>query len=316
MLLLLAFEKEEQGSFSFEDQITVSKNASGMGGSQVYLESNKIYSAQDLIKSIIIASANDASVAIAEHLYGNEENAVDAMNNRAKQLGMTNTLFSNCTGLMKPTQYSCARDVAVMLSKLIKYEKYFDYSKIYTDSITHDGGRETSLTNTNKLVRFYNGCDGGKTGFTNEAGYCLAATAKRGNTRVISVLIKECDSKTRFADCSNSFNYAFENFMAKEVLSKGSEYDVKVKVASGKTDYVKIGAQRDFYVFGYKNDDDKITVEFEVNQIVKAPVNEGDVLGKFYVYKKGVLVGEVDAVSLENIDQMQFLDYVNKIARG
>ena len=166
MLLLLTFENIENGSLKIDEKINVSSTASGMGGSQVYLEADKEYVCSDLIKSIIIASANDASVAMAERLYGSEENCVSAMNNRAKELQMNSTLYSNCTGLPKPTQYSCAKDVAMLLSKVCAYSQYFEYSKTWMDELQHPSGNVTGLTNTNKLVRFYVGCDGGKTGYT------------------------------------------------------------------------------------------------------------------------------------------------------
>ncbi|HBF86154.1 MAG TPA: D-alanyl-D-alanine carboxypeptidase, partial [Clostridiales bacterium] len=184
MLLNLCFEKFDEGVFSFDDEITVSKTASGMGGSQVFLEENGKYKAKDLIKSIIVASANDASVAMAEFLYGSEQKCVEAMNAKCAEWGLSDTLFSNCTGLTKPTQYSCAEDVAKMFGKLIKHKEYFDFSKIWTDEIEHSGGRVTGISNTNKLVRFYEGCDGGKTGYTSESGHCVAVTAKRGGLRL------------------------------------------------------------------------------------------------------------------------------------
>lgn len=315
MLLILAFEKNANGEFDFDKNIMVSKNASAMGGSQAFIEGDKEYKAGDLIKSIVIASANDSSVAIAEYLFGSEENAVKSMNDRAKKLGLNDTLFSNCTGLMRPVQYSCAKDVAIMLKNLIEYPKYFEYSKIYLDKIVHPGGRETELTNTNKLVRFYKGCDGGKTGYTSEAGSCLAATAKRGSTRIISVMIKEPDSKTRNKDCSAAFDYAFDNFMSKEIMTKDEEYDVKVRTKNGKKDYVAVGAEKSFYVFGKKTEKENIKIDFLADKIAKAPVEKGDILGKFEIYKDNVLIGEINAVSLENIDKLKFSDYVNRIAK-
>lgn len=179
MTLLLIFEALDAGRFSLNDTVTVSQYAAGMGGSQVLLDAGGNYLASDLIKSIIVASANDASVAMAEYLYGTEESFVAKMNERAKQLGMENTLFTNCNGLPNADEGMSARDVAVMSRELIRHETYFQYSKIWLDEITHEGGRVTMLTNTNKLIRNYDGCDGIKTGFTNAAGFCLSASAKR-----------------------------------------------------------------------------------------------------------------------------------------
>lgn len=311
MLLLLAFEKEANGEFSLDENIKVSSNASGMGGSQVFLEADKEYRAEELIKSIIVASANDSSVAIAERLFGSESVAVHEMNKRAEKLGLKNTLFSNCTGLMKPTQYSSAKDVAKMLSELIKYEKYFNYSKIYLENFSH-GDRVTQMTNTNKLVRFYNGCDGGKTGFTNEAGFCLAATAKRGATRLISVVIGEKDSKKRFADVSKLFDYGFDNYSSKCVLATDCT-DYQVEVKKGKSDYTDAVPENNIYIFGLNNAKENVRIVFEPDEIC-APIKKGDTVGTFTVYNNDIKIGEYNAVSGLEIERAEFSDYLNDIA--
>lgn len=311
MLLILAFEKEYKGEFSFDEKITISENASGMGGSQVFLESGKQYTAADLIKSIIIASANDSSVAIAERLFGSETIAVNEMNKKAESMGLKNTLFSNCTGLMKPTQYSSAKDVAIMLGELIKYDKYFSYSKIYLDEFSH-GDRITQMTNTNKLVKFYNGCDGGKTGFTNEAGFCLAATAKRGSTRLISVVLGESDSKKRFADVSALFNYGFDNYSSKCILTTESK-NFQTKIKNGKKEYIDVVPEKNIYVFGLNNQNDNIKIEFTADE-VSAPIKKGEKVGVFTVYSNDVKTGEYDAVSFSDIEKLGYDDYIKKIA--
>lgn len=312
MLLLLTFEQINQNKLNLNEEVTISENASGMGGSQVFLQANKKYKVEDLIKSIIIASANDASVAIAERLFGSEDHAVQMMNNKAKELNLNNTLFSNCTGLTKPTQYSSAKDVAIMLCELLKHELYYKYSGIFLDELTHPDGQKTTLTNTNKLVRFYEGCDGGKTGFTNEAGYCLAATAKRGNMRIISVIINEPDSKTRFAECSQLFNYAFNNFSSKMVLNKDNIYEVKAHVEKGKEEYVEIAPKDNFFVFGERNKDQKITLDFIPNKVC-APVYKGDPIGKFIIYKEGVSIGEVPAIAVTDVLKITVFDIIKSI---
>jgi len=313
MLLVLAFEKEKAGEFSLDETIKVSANASGMGGSQVFLETDGEYPAGDLIKSIIVSSANDSSVAIAERLFGSESGAVRAMNEKAQTMGLSNTLFSNCTGLMKPTQYSSAKDVAAMLSELIGYEKYFDYSKIYLDEIEHSNNRKTQMTNTNKLVKYYNGCDGGKTGFTNEAGFCLAATAKRGTTRLVSVVIGESDSKKRFADISKLFDYGFDNYSSKCILASDKPSDYSVEVEGGKKDYVNVVPEKDILVFGLNNVKENLRIVFEP-QGLKAPVKQGDNAGKFVVFKDEIKIGEYNAVSFEKVDRMGYGDYLKEIA--
>ena len=280
MLLLLAFEKEAAGEFSLDEDITVSENASGMGGSQVFLEAGGIYKASELIKSIIVSSANDSSVAIAERLYGSEDIAVDAMNERAKELCLNDTLFSNCTGLTRPTQYSSAKDVAIMLSELVK---------------------------------FYNGCDGGKTGFTNEAGFCLAATAKRGTTRLIGVVIGEADSKKRFGDCSSLLDYGFNNFTSKCVLTNNEASDYQAEVSGGKKGFVSVAPEENVYVFGRKNEKENIKIHCILNDDIKAPLKKGDVIGKFIVYKDNVKFAEKNAVCFEGVERKTYGDYLKEI---
>lgn len=313
MLLNLAFEKVESGELKLDEDITVSDRASGMGGSQVFLESGGCYKASDLIKSIVIASANDASVAIAERLFGSEENAVSEMNKKAAALGLNDTLFSNCTGLNKPTQYSCAKDVAVMLCELISHKDYFNFSSVYTDEIEHSGGRKTSLTNTNKLVRFYSGCDGGKTGFTSESGFCLAATAKRGEMRLVSVVIKESDGKTRFKDVSSMFDYGFSNYESKTVLDKSVPIENTVAVKGGKQAFSEVVPESNFCVFGRKNAREDIKIEFKQSEKICAPLKEGDVLGVISVYKNGIKAGEVKGVCRKNIDAKNYFDYIGDV---
>lgn len=315
MLLILAFEKESNNEFSFDEIVTVSKNASGMGGSQVFLETKGKYVAEDLIKSIIVASANDSSVAIAEHLYGSENVAVSAMNEQAKKMDLKNTLFSNCTGLMKPTQYSSAKDVAKMLSVLISYPKYFNYSKIYLDELKHSGERKTQLTNTNKLIKYYNGCDGGKTGFTNEAGFCLAATAKRGAMRLISVVLGEESGKARFNDCSKLLDYGFDNYSLKCIIPIDTQ-DYQMKIACAKNEFVNVIPKNNVYLFGINNSKDDIRIEFEKLSGVKAPIEKGEELGKFVVYVNGIKIGEYAAVSNEDVQKLNYIDYLEKITNS
>ena len=314
MLLNLCFDKLDEGEFGMTDDVVVSAKASGMGGSQVFLDANRPYKASELIKSIIVASANDASVAMAERLYGSESACVDEMNARAKEWGLDDTLFSNCTGLPKPTQYSCAKDVAKMLSEVVKHDEYFEYSKIWTDEIDH-GGRKTEITNTNKLVRFYEGCDGGKTGYTAESGFCLAGTAKRGNMRLIAVVIKGESSKSRFADVSSAFNYGFDNYSSKAALDDEKELSVTAKVEKGIKKDVKIIPENDVYVFSKKNEKQDIVIDFEPYNKIKAPIKKGDKVGCLIVYKNGVETGRTNALAAETVNKKTYFDYVRDVAR-
>lgn len=200
MTLLLGFEAIERGDLTLDEQITVSRHAAGMGGSQVFLQENLSYPTSELLKSIAVCSANDSCVAIAERIAGTESAFIDAMNQRAKELGAGNTLFANCTGLPLEPQYSCAKDVSLMFRELLKHKQYFEYSKIWLEDFSHPDGRITSMTNTNKLIRQLDGCDGGKTGFTNQAGFCLAATGEKERYQIDL----RCDRRNYFG---RSFPY-------------------------------------------------------------------------------------------------------------
>jgi D-alanyl-D-alanine carboxypeptidase (penicillin-binding protein 5/6) len=249
MTLLLSFDAIRAGNLSFDEEIMVSERAASMGGSQVFLEANAKYLVKELIKSVVICSANDSCVALAERIAGSEQIFVDRMNEKAKEIGANNTLFANCTGLPKEPQYSCAKDVALMLSKLLENEEYYGFGKVWMDKFEHPEGRYTEITNTNKLIRFYDGCDGGKTGFTNEAGFCLAATAKRDNTRIISVVIGEKDSKQRFEDVRTMFDYAFANYTTKKIVQADVPLGERARVDGGKSTSIAVAPQRDAYLF-------------------------------------------------------------------
>ena len=312
MLLNLVFDAVEEKTLDIEEMVTVSKTASGMGGSQVFLQADKQYPAKDLIKSVIVASANDASVALAERLYGSEEECVKKMNELCGAWGLENTLFSNCTGLPKPTQYSCAKDVAQMLVRLIPNEKYFEYSGIWLDELVHPDGQKTTLTNTNKLVKFYAGCDGGKTGYTSDAGFCLAATAKRGTMRVIGVCIGEQDSKQRFKDVSALFDHAFNGYSQKIAVDKEFQIKESVKVVCGKEDSVFVEPTENVYVLTPKNEEPMLTVEYSLKENVQAPVLKGDVLGEMIVYKDGVEYKRVPLVATSGVGKRSFGDVLKK----
>lgn len=314
MLLNLCFEAVESGELKFDETITVSKNASGMGGSQVFLEENGKYKAEDLIKSVIVASANDASVALAERLYGSETVCVDEMNKKCTEWKIENTLFSNCTGLPKPTQYSSAKDVAFMLFKLIGHKDYFRFSKIWTDEIEHKAGRKTGLTNTNKLVRFYDGCDGGKTGFTSDSGFCLAATAKRGALRLIAVAINSPDSKTRFAEVSSLFNYGFDNFTSKTVIDSSKPLDIEVKVEKGTKENVKVIPESSVCIFSAKNVKENVSIDFKPDKFV-APVKKGEILGELIVYRDNVEFKRVNVKALEDVPKKTYFEFIKDIGK-
>lgn len=315
MLLNLVFENLESGKISLNDKVMVSKTASSMGGSQVFLQADKEYLLEDLVKSVIVASANDASVALAELLFGSEQVATDKMNEKAREWGLTNTLFSNCTGLPKATQYSSAKDVAIMLKNLLKYDGYYKYSTIWLDELTHPDGKKTTLTNTNKLTKFYNGCDGGKTGYTNDAGYCLACTAKRGVSRIICVVIGEEDSKVRFSDVSNMFNYAFNNYTQKIVVDKEETPFDSIEVIGGKYESVGVIPENSVYAFLSRNENPNFTMDINVDKNIKAPFEKCSKVGELTVYKDGIEYKKINLVTADLGEKQSFLDAVEKFSK-
>lgn len=314
MTLLLAFESIETGDLSLDEEVMVSERASSMGGSQVFLEAHAKYPVTELLKSIVVCSANDSCVALAERIAGSEELFVERMNARAAALGANNTLFVNCTGLPKQPQYSCAKDVALMLKALLKHEKYYEYGKVWMDKFQHPEGRYTEISNTNKLVRFYDGCDGGKTGFTNEAGFCLAATAKRDNTRVISVVIGEETSATRFEDVKCMFNYAFANYVTKPIVRMGEALESVATVLQGKRTTVFATPSRDVWTFHKRGEKANVTLETRFDK-VKAPVKKGEKIGELYVYTDGIQTDTVDLLAFENVGRATVWDNVREIAQ-
>lgn len=313
MTLLLCYEEIDNNRLSYDDNITVSQHAASMGGSQAFLDAGSEYKAGELIKSIVVSSANDSCVAMAEHICGSVEGFVDRMNAKAKELGMSNTNFVNCTGLPAENSYSCAKDVATMTAELIKHKGYFDFSKIWLDSIKHKDGRETELANTNKLVRFYNGCDGGKTGYTSEAGHCLSATAIRNNLRLIAVTIGAPDSKSRFAQVSSMLNNGFANYENKLLVSADKALDTPLKVSSGKKSTIAVKPSQNVSIFKAKNDELGSIEIVQNNYKVKAPVKEDDKVGEITVYKDGQVYKVVDLIAAESVEKMGYKDIVRKM---
>ncbi|MDD4291430.1 MAG: D-alanyl-D-alanine carboxypeptidase [Clostridia bacterium] len=314
MTLTLIFEAIEEGKLSLDDLVTASENASSMGGSQAFLDANGTYKADALIKSIVVASANDSCVAMAEHLCGSVTLFVERMNEKALELKMKDTNFANCTGLPDSTQYSSAYDAALMTIELCKHKKFFDYSKIWMEDMVHNDGRITTLTNTNKLVRFYQGCEGGKTGYTAEAGHCVSAIAGRNNMRLIAVVLGGEDSKSRFADASGLLNYGFGAFENKTMLSCGQAVG-SAKVKNGKIETVEVIADGVLNLFGERGKlNGETKVEYEAT--VKAPVKKGDVLGKAYLVSNGKTIASLDLVAASDVSKLSIWDSIRKAVTG
>lgn len=312
MTILLILEEIDNGSLTLDTMVSTTENASGMGGSQIFIDPFVEYKTEDLLKGIIIASANDASVAMAEHISGSEKTFVGKMNDRAKELGMNDTHYSNCTGLPAPEQYSCAKDSALLLNEVIKHDLYHNYSTIWMDEVVHPSGRKTGLVNTNRLIRYYDGCDGGKTGSTNEAGCCLSASAKRGDMRLISVIVGANNSQTRFNECSSLFNYGFANFENKTIFD--NEVAIKtLPVNKGKVDEVSIYSNQDFSLLMKKGDKSEIEVAYELPESVKAPTQAGTVIGKAIVSKSGSVVKEIEIIVKDTLEKLSYKDCFDRI---
>ena len=314
MTLLLSFDAIKEGHIDINEEICVSERAASMGGSQVFLEANAKYPVKELIKSIVVCSANDSCVAMAERICGSESLFVEKMNEKAVKIGADNTLFANCTGLPKEPQYSCAKDVAIMLKNLLQHEEYYEYGKVWMDKFSHPEGRYTEISNTNKLVRFYDGCDGGKTGFTNEAGFCLAATAKRDDTRVISVVIGEENSTNRFEDVKTMFNYAFANYKNTLIAEKEVPLTDTVEVNGGKEKTVSIAPARTAYVLEKRGEKGDITTCVHCNPI-KAPIERGATVGEMIVFKNGVEIDRVPLIACETVEKANWFDCLQDIAQ-
>ena len=284
MTLTLCLDALDSGKISLTDSVTVSANAAGMGGSQVFLQSGLSYTYDQLLKSIVVCSANDSCVAVAESLCGSEQTFVSKMNEKAKELGCGDTLFANCTGLPKPTQYSCAKDVALMYRNLIGHEQYFKYSKIWLEDFNHPDNRTTSMTNTNKLIRRYSSCDGGKTGYTGEAGFCLVSTAKRDNLRLVSVVL-------------------------------GATTSDDLTVSSGKKPSISVRPERSSYMFSKSDSTPNVTTSVILNDL-KAPLSKGEVVGKIEIYKDGIIYDTVAVVASEDVLKADYGDNLRKTAEN
>ena len=315
MTLILSFDAIKSGALSMEESLTVSERAAAMGGSQVFLEANAQYPVKELIKSIVVCSANDSCVALAEKIAGSEAVFTERMNEKAKELGANDTLFSNCTGLPKEPQYSCAKDVAIMLKELLSNEEYYQFGKVWLDKFNHPKGRYTEITNTNKLVRFYDGCDGGKTGFTNQAGFCLAATAKRANTRVISVVIGEETSQNRFDDVRTMFDYAFANYVTTPIVEANVPLDTSAFVNGGKEKKLAVAPERSAYTFSKRGEKANVTMETTIDDL-RAPIRRGERVGEIVVYKDNVETDRVALVAMQDVQKANFFDRFGDVARG
>lgn len=310
MTMLLIMERIESGAMTFDELVTVSDNAMSYGGSTMFLETGEQLSVHDMLKGIAVASANDGCVAMAEHIAGTESGFVDMMNKRASELGMTNTVFKNSNGLDEDGHFSSARDVAIMSRELLKHPKIIEYTTIWTDSL-RDGKFE--LANTNKLVRFYNGATGLKTGSTSKAGCCLSATAKRDGMELIAVVLGAENTKTRFSVASELLNYGFSGYTVKKYIEKGEPIGI-VAVSKGKEKQVSLEAGDEFSLLSEKINTKEVEREIKFPERISAPVKKGDKLGEVNLIAEGKTIKTVDIVASCDVEKksiaMMFVDMV------
>lgn len=310
MTLLIIMENIDSGKLKLTDKVTISENASNMGGSQVFLNPGEEIKVDDLIKSICIASANDSAVALAEHIAGTEEKFVKMMNDKLKELGLVNTNFENVHGLHSENHYSCPNDMAFIARELLKHKKILEYSSIYEEYLKKNDGSSIWMVNTNKLIRYYKGLDGLKTGFTNEAGYCLTATANRDNMRLISVVMGEETSELRSKDTVELLDFGFNNYKLKTIFKNDIDLG-SAKVNNGKKDYVDLKLIGDVVDLVSKDDEAKYDHKLKIDEI-NAPVNVGDVVGKLDLYKNGKKIKSYDITVKESIKKANLFDMYKK----
>lgn len=319
MTLLLIFEELESGNLKMEEEVTTSAYAKSMGGSQVFLEEGEKQTVETMIKCIVVASGNDASVAMAEHIAGSESEFVKKMNDKAEKLGMVHTHFEDCCGLTDSSNhYTSAQDVAIMSRELIRrFPKILEYSSIWMENITHvtaQGSKEFCLTNTNKLVRSYEGCVGLKTGSTSTAKYCVSAAAKRDNIMLLAVVMGAPDHKVRFKDAAAMLNYGFG--ICNLYIDENPEPPEPAKIRKGVKEQVNCEYKETFHYLDTRgNNLDQIEKSTEYKENLKAPIKKGDVVGKIVYRLDGKEIGNIDLVSTENIKKANFLDYLKKAAK-
>jgi D-alanyl-D-alanine carboxypeptidase (penicillin-binding protein 5/6) len=307
MSMLLIIEAIENDVISWDEMVTVSENAASMGGSQILLEVGEQMSVQDLFKGIAVASGNDAVVAMAEKIGGSEAIFVDMMNEKAKELGLTDTHFKNPHGLDDDDHYSSAYDMAMIGKELVKHEKVLEFTKIYEDYLRQNTDRKIWLVNTNKLVRFYEGVDGLKTGYTASAGYCLTATAKKGSSRFLAVAMGEPDSKTRNQEISEMLDYAFAQYEVEIMLDKDSVIKT-IEVEKGRNKFVDLVPLNEVSFLNKKGTNKKnATYEISIDK-VKAPVKEGDIVGNLKIKEDENVIREVPITVRESVEKCNLFE--------
>ena len=299
MTMLLIMEAVDSGKISLDDMVTVSENAMSYGGSTMFLETGEQLTVNDMLKGIAVASANDGCVAMAEHLAGSESAFVDMMNEKAKKLGMENTHFMNTNGLDEDDHYSSARDVAIMSRELMKHETIFNYTSIWMDTLR---GGKFQLANTNKLIRFYDGANGLKTGSTSKALCCLSAAAKRNDMQLIAVVLGAPTSAERFASAKSLLDYGFANYAVNTQITAGAEVQ-KIAVEKGVDKEVGVVAGDSCSTLVKKGQEDNITKEIKIDETITAPIEAGQKIGTMTISRDGEVIADIDLNALSAVEK-------------
>lgn len=307
MTMLLIAEAVDNGKITLEDMVPVSENAMSYGGSTMFLETGEQLSVHDMLKGIAVASANDGCVAMAEFLEGSETAFVEKMNEKAKELGMENTCFMNTNGLDEDGHYSSARDVAIMSQALLRHPLIFDYTTIWTDSL-RDG--KFKLANTNKLIRFYSGANGLKTGSTSKALCCISAAAKRDDMQLIAVVLGAPTSAKRFSSAKALLDYGFANYKVQNIVTAGAELE-RIPVHKGVSTEVSACAAEDYSMLRKKSDNAEITTEVVCDEFLNAPIAAGDRIGSVII-SDGINQKEMDLLAAEDVNRKSFADMVTE----
>lgn len=305
MTLLIAMEKIEEGSISLNDKVTISRYSESMGGSQIYLAANTQVKLEKLLKAVTIASGNDASVAIGEYIAGTYSNFIAMMNDKAQKLGMDSTNFANSTGLPDPNHYSTARDISIMARELTKHPQVLEWASIWTETIDLPN-RKAMLVNTNSLINKYPSMDGLKTGHTKEAGFCLAATAKKGNTRLISVVLQGDTLEEREESTIRLLDYGFNAFSKRQIATAGDQIQ-NIPVVNAKEKVAVGEVAKDLYVMVQKGQEKQITQDLEIKDSLKAPISKNEVVGSLTVYNDGKIISKVDVVAAQKIEEANII---------
>lgn len=308
MTALLVFEALEDNDIALTDQVTVSQRAAAMEGSQALLDADTDYKLEDLLRTMIMASANDSAVALAEYLAGTEENFVQRMNERAQALGMDDTHYVNCTGYPQEGQYTTARDVMTLSCEVSRHPAYHTYASVWVDTLVHPSGRTTDLTNTNRLVRFYEGCDGFKTGSTDAAKYCVSATAEKNGMRLIAVVLGCENSQTRFNEARNMLEYGFATYQRTTIARKGDALGEQLKVNRGSAESVDLLLGSGLSMLLRNGQASQLKMELVIPESINAPVEAGQVVGFVRVLLGETVVAKLNVVAASAVPLPGFIE--------